>query len=117
MTSNILNSELTSEIEYWNLLEDCRFEPGKPVIASLTQAGGTEVKRVMLKADTELKCHKTSEHVLVLWLRGKAVFTVNGESFTMHPGSMLEMPSGTPHGATAETDCVFAVFKIKTSGL
>lgn len=105
----------TLETEYRNLLDDCRFETGKPVVESLTQAGAAQVKRVALKAGTELNCHKTSDHVLVLWLRGKATFTANHEIYTMHPGSMLEMPSGTPHGAKAETDCVFTVFKFKTA--
>lgn len=105
----------SAETQYRNLLEDCRFEAGKPVMAALTEIGGTQVKRVTLKAGVELNCHKTSDRVLVLWLRGKAQFTANGETYAMHPGSMLEMPEGTPHGAVAESDCVFAVFKFKTA--
>jgi quercetin dioxygenase-like cupin family protein len=111
MTANAF----ASETEYRNLLEVCQFETGKPLIDSLTQVGTTQVKRVALKAGTELKCHKTSHHVLVLWLRGKALFSAHDETFTMHPGSLLEMPTGTPHSALAETDCIFAIFKFETA--
>jgi len=99
--------------QYHSLLENCTFESDKPVINNLLEVGATQVKRVTLKGGTELKCHQTSDQVLVVWLRGKASFTANGETFIMHPGSLLEMPSGTPHGATAETDCVFIVLKFK----
>ncbi|MCA9840531.1 MAG: AraC family ligand binding domain-containing protein [Cyanobacteria bacterium HKST-UBA03] len=68
----------------------------------------------MLKSGTALKCHKTSDHVVVVWLRGKARFTADEDVYVMHPGSVLEMPPDTPHGTTAETDCVFTVFKFKT---
>lgn len=109
-----MSPEFDAGIQYQNILEDCVFETGKPTISALTSVGNNaQVKRVALKAGTELKCHKTEDRVLVLWLRGKARFTANEESFVMHPGSMLEMPPGTPHGAEAETDCVFAVFKFK----
>lgn len=109
-----MTATLISESRYRNLLDECRFEAGKPVIEALTEAGTAQVKRVALKAGTELKCHKTSDQVLVVWLRGKARFTADGAEYAMHPGSMLEMPAGTVHGATAETDCVFVVFKFKT---
>jgi quercetin dioxygenase-like cupin family protein len=104
-----------NQTQYQNLLDDCTFESGRPVISPLTAIGKTQVKRVALKAGTRLNCHKTDDHVLVLWLRGKARFFANDEEYAMHPGSMLEMPSGTPHGADAETDCVFTVLKFKTS--
>lgn len=105
----------SDQTQYRNLLEDCTFEVGKPTISSITAIGETQVKRVALKAGTRLECHKTEGPVLVIWLRGKARFTANDEEFSMHPGSMLEMPSGTPHGADAETDCVFAVLKFKAT--
>lgn len=108
-----MTSTLIAETQYRNLLESCRFEHGKPVMDSLAEVGATQVKRVALQAGTELKCHKTSDQVMVLWLRGKARFTANAEEYAMYPGSMLEMPVGTPHGAVAETDCVFVVFKFK----
>ena len=99
--------------QYHNLFDHCDFEAEKPVINQLLEIGSTQVKRVTLKVGTELKCHQTSDHVLIVWLRGKASFTANDEVYVMHPGSLLEMPSGTPHGATAETDCVFIVLKFK----
>jgi quercetin dioxygenase-like cupin family protein len=102
------------ETQYQNLLENCAFESDKPVITALSTVGSTQVKRVALKAGTALNCHKTEDQVLVLWIRGKAKFTAHDKEYVMHPGSMLEMPSGTPHGAVAETDCVFAVFKFKS---
>lgn len=105
----------SNSIQYQNLLEDCQFADGRPVMSGIADLGTTQIKRVALKAGTTLNCHKTSDHVLVVWLRGKARFTANQEEFAMHPGSLLEMPSGTPHGAEAETDCVFAVFKFKTA--
>ena len=107
--SNILDLET----QYQNLLETVHFEEGKPVIENVSSIGETQVKRVALKGGTELKCHKTQIPVLVLWLRGKARFDVNGEPFVMHPGSVLQMAPGTPHGATAETDCVFVVIKFQ----
>ena len=110
-----MSSEFAEDVQYQNILDNCDFEADKPAISALTVVGGTQVKRVALKAGTELKCHKTDDQVVVLWLRGKAKFKANEEEFVMHPGSMLEMPSGTPHGAEAETDCVFAVFKFKVA--
>lgn len=98
--------------QYQNLLDDLTFPEGKPLIQGLHSIGNTQFKRVTLASGIELKCHKTEHHVTVIWLRGKAKFHADGEEFTMHPGSMLTMPSGTPHGATAETDCVFLVIKI-----
>lgn len=110
MSNNLLNQDVT----YQNLLEECSFEPNKPVMENIGNLGATQIKRVLLKAGTRLNCHQCTEQVLVLWLRGKAQFQANGNEFIMHPGSLLEMPAGTPHGATAETDCVFMVFKYKT---
>lgn len=101
------------DVLYRNLLDDCRFETDKPVIDTLAAPGDTQVKRVALKAGTRLECHKTADHVLVLWVHGKARFTANDAEYAMHPGAMLKMRAGTPHGAVAETDCVFAVFKFK----
>ncbi len=103
-----------SEVHYKNILEHCDFEVDKPLITPLAAVGHTQIKRVSLKAGTALKCHKTDDQVLVLWLRGKARFTANDDAYVMHPGSMLEMQAGTPHGAEAETDCVFVVFKFKS---
>lgn len=112
-----LNSDLNSGTQYQNLLEGCQFETEKPCISSLTSLKGpietVQVKRVTLKAGTTLNCHKTEDQVLVLWLRGKARFQANQEEYVMHPGSLLEMQAGTPHGTHAETDCVFAVLKFK----
>jgi quercetin dioxygenase-like cupin family protein len=105
-------SGLHESSQYQNLLDNLTFTEGKPSIQTLHGTGGTQLKKVMLASGTELKCHKTEQHVTVIWLRGKAKFHADGEEFTMHPGSMLTMPSGTPHGATAETDCVFLVIKI-----
>lgn len=102
------------ENHYQNLLENCTFEEGQPVISAVASLGSTHVKRVTLKSGVTLKCHKTDDQVWVLWLRGKAKFTAQDEEYVMHPGSMLEMQAGTPHGAVAETDCVFAVFKFKS---
>ncbi len=104
---------LTKEdIRYQNLLDNLNFPEGKPHIEGLGDIGHTQFKKVMLKAGTSLECHKTDQHVTVVWLRGKAKFLANDAEYTMHPGSMLDMPSGTPHGADAETDCVFLVIKI-----
>jgi quercetin dioxygenase-like cupin family protein len=95
-------------------LEDCTFESDKALISALATIGTTQVKQVALKAGTHLNCHKTDDHVLVLWLRGKARFTANDEEYVMHPGSLLEMQAGTIHGAEAETNCIFAVLKFKS---
>jgi len=102
------------ENHYQNLLENCTFAEGQPVISAIASMGSTQVKRVALKSGAALKCHKTDDQVLVLWLRGKAKFTAHDQEYVMHPGSMLEMQADTPHGAVAETDCVFAVFKFKS---
>lgn len=109
-----MTNTVKTDSHYQNLLDDCVFEAGKPVMSPITTIEGTQVKRVTLKAGTVLNCHKTEVPVLVLWIRGKARFQANGEEYIMHPGSMLEMESGTPHGAEAETDCVFAVLKFKS---
>lgn len=112
-----LSTDLNSGTQYQNLLEDFQFETGKPCISNRATLNGlietVQVKRVTLKAGTTLNCHKTDDQVLVLWLRGKARFQANQAEYVMHPGSLLEMQVGTPHGAQAETDCVFVVFKFK----
>lgn len=101
-----------NEVQYQNLFDGLTFPEGKPCIEAVGEIETTQFKRVCLKAGTELKCHKTEQHVAVVWLRGKAEFQANEDGYTMHPGSMLHMPAGTPHGAKAETDCVFLVIKI-----
>lgn len=106
------SSTLQEETRYQNLFDNLTFTGVSPSIAALSSFEHTQLKKVMLGAGTELKCHKTDQHVTVVWLRGKAKFQANNEEFTMHPGSMLDMHSGTPHGAIAETDCVFLVIKI-----
>lgn len=78
----------TPDVTYRNLLDGCRFEDSKPVIEGVTEVPKAQVKRVAPKAGTELNCHKTADHVLVVWLRGKARFTANDEAYTMHPGSI-----------------------------
>lgn len=103
---------LQENIQYQNLLDDLTFPDGKPAIQALLSIGNTQLKRVTLASGAELKSHQTDQHVTIIWLRGKAKFQAEGEELTMHPGSMLTMPSGTPHGAKAETDCVFLVIKI-----
>ena len=103
---------LQEETRYQNLFDNLTFAEGKPSIQALSDFENTQLKKVTLGVGTELKCHKTDQHVTVVWLRGKAKFQANNEEFTMHPGSVLDMPSGTPHGAIAETDCVFLVIKI-----
>lgn len=110
MTQTLENTEP----RYLNLLEALTFAEGKPSIQPITESGKMQLKRVTLKGGVTLNCHQTDCHVVVIWLRGKAQFSAAGEEYTMQPGSMIEMAPGTPHGATAETDCVFAV--IKTEG-
>lgn len=97
---------------YFNVFENVVYKDGKPTIEPLLDEGAVQWRRVTLKAGTELKCHKTERQVIVVWLRGKACFTADGQEYIMQPGTALHMPAGTPHGAKAETDCVFTVIKI-----
>lgn len=103
---------LEEEIYYQNLLENLTFLDEKPNIQALSGFENAQFKKISLKAENELKCHKTNQNVTIVWLRGKAKFTAFNEEFIMHPGSLLSMPPGTPHGAIAETDCIFLVVKI-----
>lgn len=109
-----MSATFNTGTHYQNILEDCVFETENPNISPLCTIGATDVKKVSLKAGASLKCHATEAHVLVLWLRGKAKFTANDEEYVMHPGSLLEMETKTPHGVIAETDCVFTLFKFKS---
>jgi quercetin dioxygenase-like cupin family protein len=102
-----------TEARYLNLLDALTFAEGKPNIQPVTEVGKTQLKKVTLKGGVTLNCHQTDCHVIVIWLRGKAKFIAGDEEYIMQPGSMVEMPPGTPHGATAETDCAFAVIKIQ----
>ena len=101
------------EMHYLNLLQDLNFLPDKPQIEGLAEYGDLQLKKVSLKGGIELKCHQNDCQVIVIWLRGKAKFFANGQEYTMQPGTLLEMPPQTPHGAMAETDCVFAVLKVQ----
>lgn len=99
-------------VQYHNLLDALTFLEGKPNIQPLANYGNVQLKKVTLKGGVTLNCHKTDLQVVIIWLRGKGQFIVGDESMTMQPGTMVEMPAGTPHGAVAETDCVFTVIKI-----
>ncbi len=107
-----MSPSATQSITYRNFLEKPTFQENKPTLSNVLEVGNVITKQVTLKAETVLNCHKTDAHVLVIWLRGKAQFTAGDEEYTMQPGTSVEMPSGTPHGAKAETDCVFLVIKI-----
>lgn len=99
-------------VGYFNAFDNLTYKDGKPTIEPLMDAAAAQLRRVTLKAGTELHCHKTERQVIVVWLRGKACFTADGQEYIMQPGTILQMPAGTPHGAKAETDCVFTVIKI-----
>jgi len=112
MTQTLENTAKNETVQYHNLLDALTFVEGKPNIQAIADYEKAQLKKVTLKGGVTLKCHQTDCQVVVIWLRGKAQFIAGDETFTMQPGTLLEMPPGTPHGATAETDCVFAVIKV-----
>ena len=104
---------LATNVHYANGLADLVFEPEKPVISILFSEAGFQLKRVALHAGASLACHSSPDTVIVTCLRGKGRFTVDGVDYVMQPGSIVSMSPNTPHGAIAETDCVFVVSKIR----
>jgi quercetin dioxygenase-like cupin family protein len=61
---------------------------------------------VTIKAGSDLAVHQHPHEQITIMLEGKLEMKIGDETYLLEPGTMQVIPSNTPHGAIAHTDCV-----------
>jgi quercetin dioxygenase-like cupin family protein len=61
---------------------------------------------VSIKAGSDLSVHQHPHEQITIMLEGKLEMQIGEELVMLEPGVIQVIPSNTPHGAKALTDCV-----------
>jgi quercetin dioxygenase-like cupin family protein len=76
------------------------------IIGKYVHGTGMTAGWVTIKAGSDLAVHQHPHEQITIVLEGKMEMMVGAETHVLEPGSILVIPSNTPHGAVAHTDCV-----------
>lgn len=76
------------------------------IIGKYVHGTGMTAGWVTIKAGSDLAVHQHPHEQITIVLEGKMEMMVGTETHVLEPGSILVIPSNTPHGAVAHTDCV-----------
>ena len=76
------------------------------IIGKYLHGTGMTAGWVTIKAGSDLAGHQHPHEQITIMLEGKLEMMIGKETFILEPGAMHVIPSNTPHGAIAHTDCV-----------
>ncbi len=73
---------------------------------ALAKTAHMELIRLVLPQGREMPVHKVDGEITLLCLQGEIVCDAHGVSTVLHPGEMLFLLGGVPHGVRANEDAV-----------
>lgn len=73
---------------------------------ALAKTENMELIRLVLPRDREMPVHRVDGEITLLCLQGEIVCDAHGISTILHPGEMLYLLGGVPHGVRANEDAV-----------
>ena len=74
---------------------------GKYVHSKTMTVGWVDIKK-----GSDLSVHQHPHEQITIMLEGKLEMQIGNETVILEPGMIQVIPSNTPHGAIAHTDCV-----------
>lgn len=86
-----------------------KFDADRPAIHPLADSGHARVLLVCLKAGQSLKDHRSASQVNAHFLKGRAIFLVDGVPADAGPGSMVLLEPQRFHRIEAIDDCVVLI--------
>lgn len=77
----------------------------KGILGKYVHGSGMTAGWVTIKAGSDLAVHQHPHEQITIMLEGKMEMKVGDDIHHLEPGAILVIPSNTPHGAVAHTDC------------
>jgi quercetin dioxygenase-like cupin family protein len=84
-----------------NLAESVAVEPGRRVSKAVLASDAARIVVFAFDTDAELTEHAAPGPILVQGLEGLLVFTAQGESVELRPGTVLRLDARVPHSVVA----------------
>lgn len=75
------------------------------IIGQYVHGENMTVGWVSIKAGSDLAVHQHPHEQITIMLEGKLEMQIGNETVHLEPGMIQVIPSNTPHGAIAHTDC------------
>jgi quercetin dioxygenase-like cupin family protein len=92
----------------WDKVPEVELSPG--LIRQMIHTSRMTILRVQFKKGVAAPVHHHVHEQVTTLASGAMRFNVAGETVLLHPGEMLHLPSGVPHGAEALEDSVLIDF-------
>ena len=100
-----------------NLFEDLQFSAERPVIKVLFETDFTKELRIAMKADVQMKAHKTPFPIVVEVLDGAIAFGVQGEVHLLSKGDLVALDSNIVHDLHARVDSIVRLTLTKSDSI
>jgi quercetin dioxygenase-like cupin family protein len=76
------------------------------IIGQYVHGENMTVGWVNIKAGSDLSVHQHPHEQITIMLEGKLEMQIGNDTVLLEPGMIQVIPSNTPHGAIAHTDCI-----------
>ena len=97
------------EITYKNLFDEATFTANGIETKVLTETKSAKHVLFCMKEDTEISEHTSTREAVVTVIKGKGVFTLEGEEIQMVPGVFIPMEPNAKHAINTEEDLLFVL--------
>ena len=96
-----------------NIAEALQLSEEKPAVMSIRNTDKLQVAAIGLKKDQVLKKHVTALPALLIVLKGKIAFEMEGTATTLSALNTFEIPANVPHEVTGVEESTFILIKEK----
>ena len=97
------------DITHKNLFDEATFTANGIVTKVLAETDSAKHVLFCMKADTEISEHTSTKETVVTVIKGKGIFTLEGEEIQMVPGVFIPMEPNAKHTISAEEDLIFVL--------
>ncbi len=97
------------EITHKNLFDEATFTANGIVTKVLSETKSAKYVLFCMKEDTEISEHTSTREAVVTVIKGKGVFTIEGEEIQMVPGVFIPMEPNAKHAISAKEDLLFVL--------
>lgn len=97
-----------------HILDELQFSDEKPAVLQVKNTDALQVIAIGLKKNQVLKRHVTTIPAMLLVLKGKIAFEIEGDVITIDTFNTYDIPPNVPHEVTATEESVFMLVKEKS---